>query len=93
MNAIVNIAIGRFSEQYRVLLGVDIKLLEYVTPDLLHVIPVLNRIVDSSMLNWVSQFTNSLVLFYGFLANKIFLFERINHYFLMLWRADTNNNS
>lgn len=93
MNAIVNIAVGRFSEQDRVLLGVDIKLLEYVTPDLLHIVPVLNCIVDGSMLNRVPQFTNSFVLFYSFLTDKIFLFERINHDLLMLGGTNTINHS
>ena len=93
MNAIVNIAVGRFSEQDRVLFGVDIKLLEYVTPDLLHIVPVLNCIVDGSMLNRVPQFTNSFVLFYSFLTDKIFLFERINHDLLMLGGTNTIKHS
>jgi hypothetical protein len=93
VNAIVNIAVGRFSEQDRVLLRVDIKLLEYVTPDLFHIVPVLNCIVDGSMLNRVPQFTNSFVLLYSFLTDKIFLFERINHDLLMLGGTNTINHS
>ena len=56
---ILDRVIGRLRQQHRVLSDVDLELVEHVTPDLLHVVPVL----DNAVIHRVLQLQNALEFF------------------------------
>ena len=55
-DAIANRIVGRFSQKHGVLSRVDLQLVEDVSPDLLHVVPVL----DDAVLHRVGQLEDAL---------------------------------
>ena len=74
----------RLRQQYWMVLGVDLQLVENVAPDVLHIIPVF----DDTMLDWVTQLDHTLVLL-DVLAYEEILLERIHHNFLVLCASNT----
>lgn len=65
------------------LLGRDLELIEDVSPQLLHVVPVLNN----SVLNWIVELEDSSV-FVSCITNECVLLVLSDHDFLVNWSAD-----
>jgi len=68
----------RLRQQDRVLLRRHLQLVEHVSPELLHIVPVLNN----TMLDWIIKFKNALVLV-SRVSDECVLLILSDHYFLV----------
>lgn len=86
VDAIADGIVGRFSQQHAMFSWVDFELIEDVSPDGLHLLPV----ADNSMLNRVVKLDNAFVFLRLLPDEELVLFECIDHDLLVLRTTNTS---